>query len=241
MIETAATERSFAEAVRRAPPHIQRAIARARTARGLPAMLEPTAPTGRGPSVVWDPRSPHRPRGASRVCRTGDRVVMIVAHGDAPAAAIGRNLPEAIARHAFGDTLNSELGWGIVGPTHNGPILALVGPRLRAHDTEVGLALTLDIDPADARHGEVLRLVERGLRPSVLMKVYSRRALPGPVEMVTRARLVNVALVDRPAHAGAVAKVFRNVAIDDTAVLLEQLEAIVRAARFAENRRHGRG
>lgn len=242
MTEYAAAERATMQAIRTAPAHIRRAINRARIARGLTTIDEmPRPASGYAPRVCWDPRSPHRPAGSSlRVQRTGDRAILVVAHGDAPAHCVRRDLPETIARHAFGtaEELNAEKGWGIVAPGHDGIYVALAGSSLRAVDTEVGIVLVWDLDRSKDGHTKAAAMIERGMGPSVLMRVKSRRILPG-VEMVTRARLINVAIVNRPAYGGAVAKVFRDVPIDDAARLREQLASVVREAKFREHRRQG--
>lgn len=250
----AAGDRHVRAVMERAPPHVRAAINRARVRSGLRPIALPEPPAGGdrwATSVCWDPDSPRRPtRGPGLVTpssRAGrgpliDRVLLVVAHGDAPGRSIGRGLPESIARDAFGpaDVLNRERGWGIVSPGHGGPYVAFGGPRLRAIDSEVGLVLAWDLDRTDARHREAAELIEKGWSCSAFMRVDQRRKLPGPIEVVTRARLINVALVDRPAYAGAVAMLFRSSWRDDPGQARDQLAAVIREARFRERRRWGR-
>jgi len=161
-----------------------------------------------------------------------------VSYGDAPAAAIGKALPETIARGAFGpaEQLNRERGWGLtIG--HDTPLIAFGGPagegRLVAHDTDVGLVLAWEPDMARRDHKEAVRMIEAGAGASVLMSVRERSTLRvgNPITVVSRARLINVAIVDRPAYRGAVAMVFRGSRRNDSGQLREQLAAVAREAR----------
>jgi hypothetical protein len=82
-------------------------------------------------------------------------------------------------------------------------------------------------------HKEAVRLIEAGAGASVLMSVLSRSTLRAgnPITVVSRARLLNVAIVDRPAYRGSVAKVFRGSRRNDSCQLREQLAAVAREAR----------
>ena len=237
-------------AVRRAPAWARDAVNRARHRAGLREIKADPSPRAIGPGVYWDPTSPHRPRGGGlAVTPRGvgrgpvvDRVLLVVAHGDALAKAVRRSMPETIARGAFGpaDTLNRERGWGIVAPGHEGSFVAFGGrPDLRAHDTDVGLVLVWEPNASRADHAAAVRMVEDGARCSVLMQVMDRRTLPGPIDMVTRARLVNVALTHRPAYGGSVTMLFRRVYRDDPDAFREQLAAVAGRARWYD--RHSRG
>ncbi|MFM7137313.1 MAG: hypothetical protein ACKO1M_09640 [Planctomycetota bacterium] len=209
-----------------------------------------------GPGVYWDPASPRRPRddGQAVIARgTGrgprvDRVLLVVAHGDAAPAAIGKTTPETIARDAFGPAaaLDRERGWGLTCPDHDGPLIALGGPaakgRLRAIDSEVGLMLDWLPDMSDRRHVQAVRMIEAGAGASVLMQAKERSTLRigGPITVVTRARLVSVAITTNPAYRGAAALVFRHVWRDDPGLLEQQVAAVAREARFRNARGWGR-
>lgn len=237
-------------AVRRAPAWARDAVNRARHRAGLREIKVDPSPRSIGPRVYWDSTSPHRPRGGElEVTPRGmgrsplvDRVLLVVAHGDASAQAVRRSMPETIARGAFGpaDTLNGERGWGLVAPGHDGTYLAFGGrPDLRAHDTDVGLVLEWIPDVSRGDHSAAINMIEAGAGASVLMKVLQRRALPGPIEVVTRARLVNVALTHRPAYGGSVAMIFRRVDRDDRDAFRRHIKAVASRAQWCDRRRRG--
>lgn len=238
-------------ALRNAPAWAVAKINAARRRCGLPEIDRGDRDDG-GPRVHWDPASPHRPGGALIARGTGrgprvDRVLLVVAHGDATATAIGKATPETVARCAFGPAhaLNQERGWGLTCPGHDAPLIAAGGPaskgRLRAIDSEVGLVLDWLPDMSDRRHVQAVRMIEAGAGCSVLMRVKSRRTLrlANPITVVTAARLVAVAITEKPAYRGAAALVFRHVWRDDPAILEEQVAAVAREARFRNARGWG--
>lgn len=250
-----AANRGIEAMLRRAPPWVRSRVNAARQRSGLVPLDRHHEDDPGRVRAWWDPDSPHRPRGGSLLINppTGgkaasprsaggglvDRVLMVVAHGDATAASIGKALPETIARGAFGpaEQLNRERGWGLtIG--HDSPLIAFGGPagegRLQAHDADdVGLVLAWEPDMARRDHKEAVRLIEAGAGASVLMSVLSRSTLRAgnPITVVSRARLLNVAIVDRPAYRGSVAKVFRGSRRNDSCQLREQLAAVAREAR----------
>ena len=249
-----AANRGIEAMLRRAPPWVRSRVNAARQRSGLAPLDRQDEDDPGRVRVWWDPDSPHRPRGGSLLINppTGgkaasprsaggglvDRVLLVVAHGDATAASIGKALPETIARGAFGpaEQLNRERGWGLtIG--HGAPLVAFGGPagegRLVAHDTEVGLVLAWEPDMARRDHKEAVRVIEAGAGASVLMQVQERSTLPvsNPITVVRRARLLAVAIVDRPAYRGSVAMVFRGSRRNDSGQLREQLAAVAREAR----------
>lgn len=174
------------------------------------------------------------------------RVLAMVAYGDAAAADVRRQLPEAIAIDAFGpaETLNRDGGWDLRNG-HEGPRLQVAGPRLRAHDTTAGLVVEWLPDMSLPWCREAVEAIKSGRSAvSVSMKVVSRRLsrVPRLVELVREARLEHVALLleegQRPAYVGARAKVFPAVFRDDPAELRQNIDAVIERARWF-NYRHG--
>lgn len=237
-------------AIARAPADIRARINQARARRGLPQVRAvdvidvPVVPEReRDCGVWWDPRSPFRPAGNDLRVRQPPvtRVIVVAAYGVAAARHTGLELPEWIERGAFGsaEQLNSEPGWSLQ-DDHKGPILSLVGPSLRAHDTPVGLALEWlpDLKRTDHR-AAVDRIAAGGRACSVLFIAKQRREmrLPYMMSVVRKARLLHVALLGKqtPAYAGAVATLFRD-RPRGQAELEAQLRQAADAARWYANR-----
>jgi hypothetical protein len=212
----------------RAPRHIRERINEARRACGLPPVLaaeERLAVAGpvhdATPGVWVDPASPIAPRSgrkhgngywpASAIASTITRVWMTPEAGTAPARSTGRDRDERIVRGAFGlaDDLNRSPGW-LLRDGHGGPLLAVAGPRLRAVDTAVGLAIEWLPDPSRSDHAEVLRRIEAGAMMCSLTFTKAERLISRGVDLVTRGRLLGLAIVKSGAYRGAIAKVYRD-------------------------------
>jgi hypothetical protein len=147
---------------------------------------------------------------------------------------------------AFGAAANLGPGWTLRAG-HDGPLLAVAGPRLRAHDTPIGIVVEWHANLALPWAADAVRAIEAGKTGvSVLMRDAERKLarLPRLTEVVTRARLLHVALLvngERPAHPGARAKVYRMVRRDDADLLRQHLAAAVDNARwFARQAQAGR-
>jgi hypothetical protein len=220
----------------RAPQSIRRKINEARRACGLPPVLAAderlasrerllanveAAPVRDATPGVWiDPRSPIAPRSgrkhgngywpASAIVSTITRVWMTPEAGTAPARSTGRARDERIVRGAFGlaDELNHSPGW-LLRDGHGGPLLAVAGPRLRAVDTAVGLAVEWLPDPSRSDLAAVLRRIEAGAMCSLHFAKAERLVSRG-VDLVTRGRLLGLAIVASGAYPGAIAKVYRD-------------------------------
>lgn len=192
--------------------------------------------TGRKTPAIATPRSSKGPV----VCR----VIAVAAYGDASAPSIRRELPERIAANAFGpaEQLNRDGGWDLRNG-HEGPRFQVAGPRLRAHDTPVGLVVEWLPDLSLPWCRDAVKAIEDGRNAvSVSMTIFARRLsrLPQLVEMVTEARLDHVALLledgKTPAYVGARAKVFPAVFRDDPAELRKNIDAAIDRARWYSSR-----
>lgn len=197
-------------------------------------------PASRSRSIPVRPAARSTPSAPTR----GTRVLMLVAYGEAPAANVRGELPEAIAGGAFGsaDELNKVIGSFDLRSGHRGPRLAVAGSRLRAIDSRHGLIVEW-LPNERSWDREAVRAIESGRNAvSVGMKVRQSRTarLPYPTRFITDARLDHVALLldgdERPAYAGACARVFRFAALDDEAELRRHIDALVASARFKSNR-----
>jgi hypothetical protein len=220
----------------RAPRYIRERVNQARRACGLPAVLavdeqlalreqllanvEVARVRDATPGVWVDPRSRIAPRSgrkhgngywpASAIVSTITRVWMTPEAGTAPAGSTGRDRDERIVRGAFGlaDDLNRSPGW-LLRDGHGGPLLAVAGPRLRAVDTTIGLAIEWLPDPSRSDHAEVLRRIEAGAMCSLHFAKAERLVSRG-VDLVTRGRLLGLAIVSSGAYRGAIARVYRD-------------------------------
>jgi hypothetical protein len=253
-------EAVYRDAAARAPAHIRAKINRARSLRGLPPLGPAAAPAApaRGPVVWIDPDSPLAKRlGGSPILPTAprrdvgqlaDRVLVVAAHGRARPYEIGSSLPEQIARDAFGPADELGMGWLLKDghPAAPGSILAMggKGDSLRAHDTEIGLVIEWWPDARKPHHRDIIRRINRGETGASVAFRYNPRdvrtmRLPGPVDVVTRARLDHVAIglrSDGGAYRGAVARVFRA-RRGHAGDLARDLKEIIAEARFAETNR----
>jgi hypothetical protein len=234
----------------RAPRYIRERVNQARRACGLPPVLVAdeqlavAAPVRDATPGVWiDPRSPIAPRSgrkhgngywpASAIASTITRVWMTPEAGTAPARSTGRDRDERIVRGAFGlaGDLNRSPGW-LLRDGHDGPLLAVAGPRLRAVDTAVGLAIEWLPDPSRGDHAEVLRRIEAGAMCSLHFAKAERLVSRG-VDLVTRGRLLGLAIVASGAYPGAIAKVYRDRPagpIERQRQIVEVVSAALRAA-----------
>ena len=238
----------------RAPAHIRAAINRIRSERGMSAVLSggeiddllqkietvkrQAAASAAGGTSVWiDPRSRLAPRNGTP-SPTGywpsaatpiTRVLFIVSCGTAPARSTGRSRPERIVRGAFGlaDELNASPGW-MLRDEHQGPFLAIAGPRLRAVDTAAGLAIEWLPDISRPDQPDALRRIEAGAMASAGF-VLAERMVSRGVDLVTRARLLHIAIVARAAYPGAVCRVYRDCPRGD-AERRRQIAAVAAAA-----------
>ena len=241
-----------ARSMRHAPPSIVRAINRNRRAAGLVEIASPRPePTGPSVWVMRDGRlvpassvaslPPARTKPSPRTSTLPQlltRVVILPAYGDAPAAHVGGRLPETISPTAFGraaDLTDWDLRLG-----HHGARLVLPGQRLRAHDTPHGLVVEWLVDHRLPMAGDALRAINAGAGVSVAMKVAESRTmrLPSPTTVVTRARLLHVAIIpdDQPAYGAATALAFPASRPGDAGELRKQIEKVVAEARFRQRR-----
>jgi phage head maturation protease len=250
---TAAVERSLS----RAPAHIRRRVNEHRRRSGLAEIAVPRQePTGPGVWVMRDGRlvpasaartigsssSPVRPtpkRNANAVAAIVDRVLILPCPSftDAAARNIGSTLPETIAPRAFGAAadLNRERSFDLrMG--HHGPRLAIAGAALRCHDTTHGLVFEWIVDGRMPMAPDALRAIKRGCGVSIAFKAIESRTvrLPLPTNVVTRATLYHVALLDedRPAYAAGAALTFPRSRAGDAEQLRKQIDALVAEARF---------
>jgi len=253
---TAYVERSL----RHAPAHIVRRVNEHRRRRGLTEIAaprpEPTGPgvwvrdrkTGRilpapmpGTSSSRTPAKPATPRAAPR---TIERVILLPApsFSDAPARSIANAIfPETIAPTAFGTAaeLNADRELDLrLG--HHGPRLALVGGGMRFHDTPHGIAVEWIFDPRMPMAREARQAI-RGGAVSLAMKIAESRTirLPRATTLVTRARLLHVALLpdnERAAYPAATAMIFPGSRAGDAGQLRKQIDEVIAEARFRQRR-----
>lgn len=169
-----------------------------------------------------------------------DRVLLVPTFGDAPAANVRGQLPETVARGAFGSAadLNKLGGWSLV-DGHGGPTLAVAGDRLKAHESRDGtLVIEWIPDATIASHREVMAAIDRGRTGvSVSMRIGSTRfdRLPRLTRTIVDARLVHVAIVvdgDAPSYPGARCRCFRSARKNDAAELRRHLDAAIERARW---------
>ncbi|GDX95886.1 hypothetical protein LBMAG47_15500 [Planctomycetia bacterium] len=209
------------------PPRTLAAINRNRRRQGLREIATGAAPVAAAPPParpgVWiDPRSRIAPKGTpprgglwpfEAPPRTCTRAILIVAGGEAPAWTTGLMRPERLVRGCFGsvDELNRSSGWLLrIGHGHReGPLLQLAGPRLRAIETDAGLAVEWLPDLARPDHVEALRLIEAGHGCSAKF-LPTKRIDANGASLVAKGMLIHVALVPRAAYRGAVARLFRD-------------------------------
>jgi hypothetical protein len=250
MIETAMPGRTATEERLAAlPARTLEAINRARRRQGLREIATGAAPVAAappptGPGVWIDPRSRLAPKGTpprgglwpvTAAARTCTRAILIVAGGEAPAWTTGLLRPERLVRGCFGsvDELNRSPGWLLrVGHGHGeGPLLSLAGPRLRALETDAGLAVEWLPDLSRPDHADAMRLIEAGHGCSAKF-IPTKRVDANGASLVTRGLLIHVAIVAKPAYRGAVTRLFRDrPATDDE--LRRQVAATVAASHRA--------
>ncbi|MFM8497378.1 MAG: hypothetical protein ACKOEM_17935, partial [Planctomycetia bacterium] len=204
----------------------------------------------RGSLVPWTPKTKIATRAPVNPATSRgplvDRVLLVAAYGDATARAVRSHLPETVAFNAFGSAtdLNRDKRWSLRSG-HGGPVLAYAGDRLRAHDSSAGLIVEWIPDMTLSWNRETVRAIEEGRTAcSVGMVIGETRLtrLPHLVNMVTRARLTHVAILDGdhlPAYAGARAKVFRSSWRDDRDELRKQIESTIERARWFARQSRG--
>jgi hypothetical protein len=258
-IERAALGESFGvidHPAANAPPAILRRLNERRAEMGLPRILSaeqravidsriddimrgassaaPVAPK-RGPVWIDGTKTPSRSTRPTTTYRT--TVLLTVGHGLARGHSGPGTVGKRIAHDAYGtaEQLNADRGWILTKDGHGGPFVAMAGPALRAIPSNVvPLVVQWVPDMTRAAHRDLVARIEAGERGvSANYVVEDRRVmkLPEPTEVVTRARLVHVALLptgDDPAFPGARATVFRH--RPDTADELARQVAEVEAA-----------
>jgi hypothetical protein len=238
-----------------APPAILRRLNERRAEMGLPRILSAgeravidsriddilrdaspaaTAAPKRGPVWIDLTKTPSRSTRPTTDYRT--TVLLTVGHGLARGHGGPGTAGKRIARDAYGtpDQLNAEAGW-ILRDGHDGALVAIAGPALRAVPSKV-VPLVVQWMPDMSRddHRELVRRIEageRGVSANYVVEERRLMKLPEPTEVVTRARLVHVALLpagDDAAFPGARATVFRR--RPDTADELARQVAEVEAA-----------
>lgn len=224
----------------------------------------------RGPAVWIDPQSRLAPKGVApagnglfpaggmaaskspaAIPRTTDyrtTVLLVVGHGLARGHGSPGTIGKRIDRGAYGsaDQLNGEPGWTLR-DGHDGGIVALAGPALRAVASDVvPLVVQWTPDMVRADHRAMVERIEKGERGvSANYIVEERRTmrLPEPTDVILRGRLVHVALLpagDAPAFPAAFATVFR-MRPDTPAELRRQLAEVEKAARWRANQAEGSG
>jgi hypothetical protein len=258
VVEHASEDRATAavtRSLRYAPPHIRRSVNRARRRSGLAELHFPSATpdvgvwvrdraTGRitsaMPTASRSPARPTTPRATPRpVPAVVERVLILPcpSFADAPARNVRSAFDETIAPTAFGTAaeLNRDDRWDLrLG--HHGPRLALPGPSLRAHDTPHGIAIEWIFDPNMPMAREAREAIRRGAASVAMIDMQTRTIrLPEPTTLVTRARLMHVALLpdnQQPAHPAATAMIFPGSRPGDARQFLEQLDSVVRESKF---------
>jgi hypothetical protein len=252
--ETAAVTRSLAHA----PAHIVRSVNVARRRRGLPEIAaRRPEPTG-GPGVwVVDKRTgrlvpataartigttsrpPARATPRATPGRVVERVLILPcpSFSDAPSRNLGTTLPETVSPTAFGTAAalnadqNIDLRLG-----HRGPRLAIVGGGLRFHGTQHGIIAEWIIDPKAPMAAEARQALRRGAASVAMLEMQTRTyRLPWPTTCIVAARLHHVALMpdgERPAYEASVAMRFEGSRLGDDRELREQIDAVIREARF---------
>lgn len=237
--------------LRNAPPWVIARVNHARRQVGLPTIgsMPDRVDDHGGPFVRWDESSPHRPRAAGNGATVGrrstlnpfvTRVMIAVSHGQTRAGRADQPIPRTLRPDAFGSArnLNGEIGWALVGPGHEGPILAFAGDELRAHDSEIGLILEWLPDFRRDDHRAAVHAIEagaNGVSARYVTKESHRSRLPMLCELVTSARLVHVALLpdgELPGMPGSRAKVFRSARRDDPQELRRNIDAVIECARW---------
>lgn len=231
----------------RAPRHIRDAINRARAASRLPPIAgieDRVVPAGGGGTeVLIDPRSRLAPKTgrplpsgfwpASAAVVTITRVWMLPMAGTARARSTGRSYDERICRGAFGLAADWNATPWILRDDHGGMPLAAAGPRLRAVDTAMGIAVEWLADPRRIDHADALRRLEAGHGCS-LSFAGAERIISRGVELVTRGTMLHVAIVDRPAYSGAIARVFRDRPAGPAERQRQLVETVAAAMRAAD-------
>ena len=260
-VEYASEDRATAYAersLRLAPPHIRAKVNEHRRRSGLTEIAyprpEPTGPgvwvldkrTGRlvpasAAMTTTASRSPTRPTPTRRATLASivERVLILPcpAFAEAPARHVGSTIPESISARAFGPAheLNRDRGFDLrLG--HHGPLLALAGDSLRAHDTPHGTVIEWLVDGRVPASRDALRAIAARCGVSVSMKIGESRTmrLPSPTSVVTRARLEHVALLtnDQAAYPAATAIRFPGSTRGSDDELARQIDKLVAEARF---------
>jgi hypothetical protein len=244
-----------------APPAILRRLNERRAEMGLPRILSAeqravidsrigdilrdaapvaTATPKRGPVWIDCTKVPSRSTRPTTTYRT--TVLLTVGHGLARGHSGPGTVGKLIARDAYGtpDQLNSEAGW-ILRDGHGGFLVAMAGPALRAVPSKVvPLVVQWVPDMNRGDHRDLVNRIEAGERGvSANYVVEDRRVmkLPEPTEVVTRAKLLHVALLpagDDAAFPGALATVFRS-RPDTAGELARQVAEVEAAARWHAN------
>jgi hypothetical protein len=255
--ETAAVTRSLAHA----PAHILRSVNAARRRRGLPEIAarrpEPTGPgvwvvdkrTGRlvpataARTIGTTSRPPATATPRAVPGRVVERVLIMPcpSFSDAPSRNLGTTLPETVSPTAFGTAAalnadqNIDLRLG-----HRGPRLAIVGGGLRFHGTQHGIIAEWIIDPKAPMAHEARQALRRGAASVAMLEMQTRTyRLPWPTTCIVAARLHHVALMpdgERPAYEASVAMRFEGSRPGDDRELREQIDAVIREARFRNSR-----
>jgi hypothetical protein len=264
-IERAAIREAFAmidHPAANAPPAILRRINQRRAELRLPPILSaehrelvnsriddilkgassaaPVAPK-RGPVWIDGTKTPSR---STRPTTTYQTIVLLtVGHGLARGHSGPGTVGKRIARDAYGtaDQLNADRGWILTKDGHGGPYVAMAGPALRAIPSKlVPLLVQWVPDMTRPDHRDLVARIEageRGVSANYIVEDRRFMKLPEPTEVVTRARLLHVALLpagDDPAFPGARATVFRH--RPDTAdELARQVAEVEEAARWHAN------
>jgi len=257
--ETAAVTRSLAHA----PAHILRSVNVARRRRGLAEIaaprLEPTGPgvwvvdkrTGRlvaatkatvpTTSFSMSPARPSTPRATQG--RVVERVLILACPSftSAPARNLRTTLPETVSPTAFGTAaaLNADRSIDLrLG--HRGPRLAIVGGGLRFHDSPVGVIAEWIIDGKAPMAREAREALKRGTASVAMLDIQARTyRLPWPTTCVIAARLHHVSILpdgERPAYEASVAMRFEGSRPGDDRQLREQIDAVIREAKFRNAR-----
>jgi hypothetical protein len=233
------------------PARTLAAVNRARRRQGLReiapwAAPSAAAPPPAGPGVWIDPRSRIAPKGTpprgglwpfKAPPRTCTRAILIVAGGEAPAWTTGLMRPERLVRGCFGsvDELNRSSGWLLrIGHGHReGPLLQLAGPRLRAIETDAGLAVEWLPDPANRDHADAMRLLEAGHGCSAKF-LPTKRIDANGASLVAKGMLIHVAIVPRAAYRGAVTRLFRDRPATDDELRRQVAVTVAASHRAAE-------
>lgn len=230
-------------------PVVLGAAESARIARADQLVREAAARQAIEPVRAWiDPGSSLAPRGVKPPARglwdwndirTVTRVLVVGDCGIARCKATAGTVGEYVARGAYGSAawINSMRSWCLVDGGHDGPAIEWAGASLRAIDcADVPLLVEWLPDMKIASHRAAVERIAAGHNAVSLRSVVREtrvQQLPLPTQVVLKAGLVHVALLDetrQAAYPGALAMLYRDKPATATE-LARQVKATLAASR----------